>query len=761
MLVFLLPLFFWGFANVLNFPKQGLLILFCVLALFLWFLNGVSKGSFKIRFSFLDFLILGFLLVLAISTIFSRWTWGSFWGWPQDTASSFLTISFLAIFYFLIINLFEEKKEIFLLQLFLLASAFFVASIGILQLFGKFFLPFDFTKINSFNTIGTFNSWGVFLAGLVPLAIALIFNTKGLIRIILGILALPVFLGIIFLNYWIVWLGILFSMIVFLIFGISRFGKISPKFLILIMLLFSVSLFFGVFRVSIPGLPTTPLEVSPSYKATFNVSYQMIGSSLKDLILGWGPGTFKYGWSKYKSALLNQTIFWNVRFTKGACEVLEILGERGILGTISFLALICFSFYLGFSELLKSKKIGGELVFSLAPFAGLIGLSAIKFLYPGNVSLSFLWWFFLAIFMAELPKREKVFTFKPDSRASFLISFVLILIFILGVVLFYFEGQRFLAERKYNLSFTSLIAGEQDRAIILISEAIRQNQQQEIFWRDLAQIYLGRAQAEMLRTDISDEEKTLNVGNFVAGAVNAAKRATEINPENVANWQIRGLIYRSIIGWSQGAFDWALTSYERALELEPTNPFIYVELGRIYIAQANLIPGPEVTTNLEKAEDHIRKAIELKGDYALAYYQQALIYELRGKSEEAITTLEGVKQMATFLPVYNPLLDVGLAFQLGVLYYRQEDFNKAQAELERAVELSPAYSNARYFLGLIYDRKGKTQEAIKQFETIAGLNPENQEVKKILSNLKAGKPALEGIITTPETIPIEEKPEEK
>ncbi|GAI09347.1 unnamed protein product, partial [marine sediment metagenome] len=141
----------------------------------------------------------------------------------------------------------------------------------------------------------------------------------------------------------------------------SRFGKISSKFLILIMLLFSVSLLFGVFRVSIPGLPTTPLEVSPSYKATFNVSRQMISTSLKDLILGWGPGSFKYGWSKYKSALLNQTIFWNVRFNKGACEVLEILGERGILGTISFLSLICFSFYLGFSEFLKSKKSGGEL----------------------------------------------------------------------------------------------------------------------------------------------------------------------------------------------------------------------------------------------------------------------------------------------------------------------------------------------------------------------------------------------------------------
>jgi len=102
--------------------------------------------------------------------------------------------------------------------------------------------------------------------------------------------------------------------------------------------------------------------------------------------------------------------------------------------------------------------------------------------------------------------------------------------------------------------------------------------------------------------------------------------------------------------------------------------------------------------------------------------------------------------------------DVGVAFQLGLLYYNDKQYDKAQAEFERAIGLNENYSNARYFLGLIYDQAGKKDEAISQFEKIAKLNPDNEEVKKILANLKGGKTALEGI--TPAQPPIEEKPAE-
>ena len=89
--------------------------------------------------------------------------------------------------------------------------------------------------------------------------------------------------------------------------------------------------------------------------------------------------------------------------------------------------------------------------------------------------------------------------------------------------------------------------------------------------------------------------------------------------------------------------------------------------------------------------------------------------------------------------------DIGVAFQLGLLYYQGNDIDKSQIEFERAIALNSNYSNARYFLGLIYDRKGDKQKAIQQFQQIEGLNPDNQEVKHVLQNLHAGKPALDGI----------------
>jgi len=81
-----------------------------------------------------------------------------------------------------------------------------------------------------------------------------------------------------------------------------------------------------------------------------------------------------------------------------------------------------------------------------------------------------------------------------------------------------------------------------------------------------------------------------------------------------------------------------------------------------------------------------------------------------------------------------------------VLYYNNNQIDEAQAQFEKAVLIDYNYSNARYFLGLIYDKKGNKNKAIEQFEIIEKFNPENQEVKKILNNLREGRQALEGII---------------
>jgi len=84
----------------------------------------------------------------------------------------------------------------------------------------------------------------------------------------------------------------------------------------------------------------------------------------------------------------------------------------------------------------------------------------------------------------------------------------------------------------------------------------------------------------------------------------------------------------------------------------------------------------------------------------------------------------------------------GVFFQLGLLQYQNNNFNAARYAFERTVGLNGGYANARYFLGLIYDRQGLKEKAIEQFANIAKTNPNNEEVKKILSNLKNGRSAL-------------------
>ena len=314
LLVFLLPIFFLPWTpDILDFNKQVLLIFLVFISLFCWFLKSLKEGKISLNFSLLHLAIIVFLVVLGFSTLFSSYKYGSFWGWPLNVAPGFLTILGFVLLYFLVVNIFQ-KTEIFGLLLTPALSSFLAVLFGGFQLFGKFFLPFDFAKISSFNTIGTVNSLGVFAALLLPLIISLIFISKRVIKFLLMVFGLAM-LGLIFLvNFWVAWISLLIGTAAILIFGIARRGTFQAGWLTPLMVLLVITLFFGVFRISIPVLPATPLEVSPSQTTTFDIATQTLKESIPALFLGSGPSTFIYDYSKFKPETINQTAFWGVRF---------------------------------------------------------------------------------------------------------------------------------------------------------------------------------------------------------------------------------------------------------------------------------------------------------------------------------------------------------------------------------------------------------------------------------------------------------------
>lgn len=151
---------------------------------------------------------------------------------------------------------------------------------------------------------------------------------------------------------------------------------------------------------------------------------------------------------------------------------------------------------------------------------------------------------------------------------------------------------------------------------------------------------------------------------------------------------------------------------------------------------------------MKSAKESLNSAVNLKGDYAPALFLLAQLEAQEGNLKQAIARTE-----QTFYLAPN---DVGVLFQLGLLYYQDKNFENSRLAFEKAVALNLNYSNARYFLGLIYERMGRISDAIDKFKRIENLNPDNQEVKRILSNLMAGIPALE-TISPPQPSPEKRK----
>jgi len=747
-LVFLLPLFFLPFTtNVLDFNKQILLISLTLISLFGWLLGSLSEGKISVNLNLFNIPVIVFFVVLGISTGFSAYKYGSFWGWPLNISASFLTVFGFVLLYFLIVNIFRKKQEIFWLLIILIFSSFLTAVFGGLQIFGRFLFPFDFSKITSFNTIGTIRSLGIFMGVLLPLVIFLISITKKLIKLLLVVFGLAAFCLLFIINFWVAWLSVLVGTALILILGIARRGTFGTIWLNLVMGLFIIALVFSFLRIPITFLPAIPVEVSLSQRVSFSIASQ----SLKgfnppvSLLFGSGLGTFTYDYSRFKPETINQTAFWSVRFASGASEILDKLTTTGILGVVSFLGILGTFAYLGVKQLMKKgvAKKDFHWLLTLGVFASWVSLVATTFLYSSNLSLLFLFWILTAIFVALQEERDRVWTLEPSSLAAIGVSFVFVLTFVLGIGLLFLTTQRYIAEVKYFQGLNSFQRGDSQSSINYLLSAVNlTNRSQDNYLRDLSQIYLFRVNQELQRISVPQEELLQRITPLVADAVNSTKTATDVAPKNVANWTIRGFIYAQLRNIIPGVDEWAIKCYQEALKLEPTNPFIWTELGRVYLAKNDLV----------LASEQFQKAIELKPDYAPAHFQTAILYQMEGRIAEAIEKLEMTKQIV-------PPLDVGVAFQLGILYYNDNQLDKAKAELERAVTFSPTYSNARYFLGLIYDKEGEKDKAIEQFEMIAIFNPDNEEVQKILANLKTGEDALLGIV--PGEPPIEEKPPER
>lgn len=117
----------------------------------------------------------------------------------------------------------------------------------------------------------------------------------------------------------------------------------------------------------------------------------------------------------------------------------------------------------------------------------------------------------------------------------------------------------------------------------------------------------------------------------------------------------------------------------------------------------------------DKAMVDFSRAIELKSNYADAYYNRGLVYNNWGKYNEAIKDYNSsIQSRSQFAPVY---------YYRGNAYYNLGKYDSALADFKRAIELKYNSVSLYYNRGLIYYNQGKHVDAINDFNSALQIDP--------------------------------------
>ncbi len=765
-IVFLTPIFFLPFTlDVLELNKQTLFIILVLIASTAWFGKALADRKIVMARSWFNIVMILFGIGWLITSLFSKDLYLSMVGNFGQMQMSFATMGAIVIFYFLIINRISTFKKLYCYLIAFLLSSFLAGLFGIMQLFGVFSLGWlaDFTKTISFNTIGTINAMGVYMALPLVLSASLtVFGCKdgecklgeskkrGIIMniIVWASLLISLFVLII-IDFWVAWASALFGLVLLIILPIIRKSKVSHPIRIAVpIVLACISILLLIFKT--PINLNLPAEVSPSATASWNIAK---ASLQQNPLFGTGPGTWIYDYAMYRSPAVNLSQFWSIRFERGLSTFLTLLPTIGVVGMILFLILIISGIAKSVKHLVSEKNDENWQAF-LSVFVSWITVVFIAVFYNYNFAHVFAFGFFLSLLVALIVKKAYIWESDKNSIGSIVISSLFAILCVVSLSVTWLAGQRLVADAVYSKAVFSYRNGESiDKVITSLNSAVAMNRLNDIYFRNLSQAYLIKA-GEIFSKVQEDPETATKFNQIIAASIDTAKIATNMNPMSVDNWENLSVIYLSIAGFTQGADEFAIANFEEALNREPNNPAYSNEIGKLHILradsyqtvlqsedeQAKLEAEKNIKNELDKASEWFNRSIQAKSDFAPAHYFLGLVYERQGRIQDAIAKLEQV------LSINNQ--DVGVAFQLAILYYRNDEKNKSQDLFERIVAFAPEYANARWYLSAIYEEIGEYNKALEQVKKVAETNKEVQIVNDRITY-------LEGLISKTNTPPAQ------
>ncbi|MBI2023907.1 tetratricopeptide repeat protein [Candidatus Giovannonibacteria bacterium] len=708
--------------------KSYLIYFGLLLAGIIYLISTLQSGKVKIPKTIAGIFLFAFLACLAVSSLLSVSPHVSFLGLGSESG----TLSAIGIFISALIIgflVFDAEEKVFRAFLALFGSFAVLAIFQIFQTILRVPPIALFGKDLVFNLFGSWNELGIF-SGLILLlsSIFLEYVPKSYVKVALWfVFALSLVISIL-VNFSFVWWVLTVILTIFLAYHYSRKRNSESIFRVsFAVLIFSLIMIFsgGIVTDLLENFGITFLEARPNLEFTMITASKSLGGNAA---FGYGPNTFTYAWFNFRPSDILSTPFWQTRFNAGFGFIPTLLVTSGLIGLLALLAFLGMFLYYGFKSLIKSSAASSFLI--LATFGGALYLWIFSFIYPGSFSLIFPMFLLTGLFVGLAMEKGvieeyEIFIFER-SGAGFIGALVLILLIVLGASWFSIMAQKYYAAILFGEGNKALAAGNLEKTEDLYRRALKFDKR-DAYLRSFTDLGMLKLQ-QIVGSGGNPDEIRIKFQNALTQTIQNADEAVKLNPADGLNWINLGRVFESVMPFQiQGVVERAQDSYVKAAEKSPTSPDVFLASARVEILK----------NDLPRARDFLKKAIGLKNDYAQAHFLLAQLEATTGNIDLAIKSAE----TTAFLQPN----DIGVLFQLGLLYYQENKLNESRFVFERAVSIAPNYSNARYFLGLIYYKQGDKPKALDEFKKIGELNPNNSEVRRIVANLSEGKEPLAGI----------------
>ncbi|MGE5042141.1 MAG: tetratricopeptide repeat protein [Candidatus Levyibacteriota bacterium] len=585
--------------------KSLILILGTSLLILLWAIASIYKKGFVYKSSPFNLPVALFGVVVLISSLLSRNMY--------DSLVAAVPVVFSCVLYFTISYMISSRKTLILAITSLIAGGALTALLSTAYYLKLYFLPIPGINNQYFSPFGSGVQEAIYLIALLMFPLfSLLRQTK------------------------------------------TRKLTVTQDFLIEAGL--GGALLIGVIFItlSIITSPTKPIILPYTYG--LQIAAATISQDISRLFIsfpfGSGFGTFLNDFARFRLQELNaNTTFATAYPSYSSSFALELMTTTGILGILSYLFIVFKALKTRMKD--SNPSYFGLVILFIVSFFLPFGLPtiALVFILLGvyssslflandrrvhNTSLSLVAFDQGIISTEDVLRNERV-----KSESIILPVLITILVVLIGGFASFMMVRLVDADTKM---VSSLVVPAGKKLTIQQQYDLQRNAVNEFpyksdYQRTFSQLNMNLANsiaASLPKGATPSAVVQQSVNQLLQQSVNSARSAADIAPLTSTNWSNLAQIYRNLIGVGQGADQFAIAAMNQATLLDPTNPFLRLDYGGIYYQ----------LSQLDAAQNQFQIAINLKPDFANAYYNLGHVIESKGDLSTALSLYQTTLSLA-------------------------------------------------------------------------------------------------------------------